>query len=509
MRPRAVMVAALASCAVIAACGSGRSILDAGNEPVPSTTTTTTIPVTAPPGETLPPTTTTAPATTTTTPLDSLPPCPVDALPPDGAEPVQITFWHGFGTEIESSLLRLTEQYHASQSAVRVTLEPQGGYRQTIDKYVQSSQASKPQLVLMPEYMLQQIADSGTIIPAGACIEASGYDTEPFVDGVLDAYNTAGVQWAMPFSVSDPVLYYNRSMFEAAGLDPDVPPLSIEDLRTASQALIDAGVATYGISLDSGVDSGGGWFLEQWLAKAGSLYADNGNGRLAPATRVLFDGAEGVDFLTQVQSLVADGLAVYVGDNPNGQDALLKLADQTTPAAMTISSSGALGTIITVLDGGLIPGITSAQLGVGPMPGPDGNPLALVGGAAIYIVADKGDAAAAATWDYLQFLLDPQTQSTWAAETGYVPVRQDAAELEPLQALFAADPRYRVAYDALLGASADDPSTLGPVLGPLREVRSVTAAAVASIFTGADVATTLTAAAQQSDALITDYNARN
>ena len=52
-------------------------------------------------------------------------------------------------------------------------------------------------------------------------------------------------------------------------------------------------------------------------------------------------------------------------------------------------------------------------------------------------------------------------------------------------------------------------SALGPVLGPMREVRTVTAIAVAAIFGGADVASSLTAAAQQSDALIADYNARN
>ena len=47
------------------------------------------------------------------------------------------------------------------------------------------------------------------------------------------------------------------------------------------------------------------------------------------------------------------------------------------------------------------------------------------------------------------------------------------------------------------------------MLGPLREVRAVTAGAVAAIFGGADVATSLTEAAAQSNALIADYNARN
>ena len=79
--------------------------------------------------------------------------------------------------------------------------------------------------------------------------------------------------------------------------------------------------------------------------------------------------------MTEVQSLITDGLAVSVGDNPNGEQTLLKLADQDQPAAMTIATSAALGTIINVLDGGLIPGITSAELGVGPMPGPGRDPV--------------------------------------------------------------------------------------------------------------------------------------
>jgi sn-glycerol 3-phosphate transport system substrate-binding protein len=356
--------------------------------------------------------------------------------------------------------------------------------------------------------MVQQMADSKSVIPVGACMAAEGFDTAPFLPRGLLSYATAGVQWAMPFNISNPVLFYNMSAFEQAGLDPADPPVSLEELRSTSEQLVASGAVGTGIALDSGVDSGGGWFLEQWFARAGEPYADNGNGRLAPATKVLFDNSTGVQLLTAVQSLVQDGLAVTVGDNPNGQDALLKLADPAKPAAMAIASSAAIGTVISVLDGGLIPGITSAQLGVGPMPGPGEVASAIVGGGSLYIVSDKGDPAAAAAWDFIKFLTRAQTQSDWAAATGYVPIRQDALDLEPLKSTYATDPRFKVAYDQLL-AGKDDLASVGPVIGPLPQVRASTAGAVASIFGGADVQTSLTAAAQQSDALITQYNALN
>ena len=84
---------------------------------------------------------------------------------------------------------------------------------------------------MFPEYMIQQIADTDSVVPIGACIEESGFDTSAFIPRVLQAFQTQGVQWSMPFNVSNPVLYYIRPTFEQAGLDPDDPPVSLEELR--------------------------------------------------------------------------------------------------------------------------------------------------------------------------------------------------------------------------------------------------------------------------------------
>jgi sn-glycerol 3-phosphate transport system substrate-binding protein len=490
---------------VLAACGSGKSILDAGN--APATTTTTLPPVTAAPGSTLPPTTTAAPATTTTTPLASLPPCPVGALA-GVTSPVEITLWHGFNSDNEKALAALTDAYNANQTKVHVTLQNQGGIKQTIEKYNQSSQDSRPELVSLPEYVVQQMADSKSVIPVDACIHAEQFDTAPFLPRVLLAYRTGGVQWSMPFNVSDPVLYYNKTLFEKAGLDPNISPVSLEELEATSQQLVSSGAAGYGIALDSGADSGGGWFLEQWFARLNEPYANNGNGRLAPATEVLFDGPTGVQLLTFLQSMINQGLAVTVGDNPDGKDSLLKLADPAKPAAMTIASSAAIAIVESLLDGGLIPGLTAAELGIGPMPGPGSEASTIVGGASMYIVADKGDPEAAAAWDFIKYLTSAQAQSEWASKTGYVPVRQDALELDPLKSTYTNDPRFKVPYDQLL-AGKDDLTSVGPVLGPLPQVRTATSGAVAAIFGGADVQSSLTAAAQQADALIAQYNQLN
>ena len=513
--PRRALVLLAAAGLVFAACSSGKSALDSGSEDSsastqPADTTGTSEPDTSEPdtdvADSAAPASTAGP-TATVTPLADLPPCPTEALG-EASGPVDITFWHGMSSDNETALIALTDEYNAGQDRVRVDLQNQTSYDSAVDKYINASSGSRPTLIQLPDYTLQEFADSGTIVPASACIESSGFDTSPFLPRALGAYTLEGVLWGVPFNISNPVLYFNRQMFEAAGLDPNDPPVSLEELRSASQQLVDSGAAGTGIVLDSGPDSGGGWFLEQWFGRAGELYADNGNGRLARATQVLYDNDLGVELLTFMQDMVNDGLAVSVGDNAGGQDAFLKLVDPESPGAMTIGSSGALATVIQALGGGIAPGVTADDFGVGPMPGPGDTPAVQVGGASLWIVAEKSDEQTAAAWDFITYLTDAQTQSTWAASTGYVPVRSDATEIDPLDATYAADPRFRVAYDQVLSGS-DDITANAPALGPLRAVRAETARAVAAIFGGSDVQTSLSGAVEASNDLIISYNQRN
>jgi sn-glycerol 3-phosphate transport system substrate-binding protein len=131
-----------------------------------------------------------------------------------------------------------------------------------------------------------------------------------------------------------------------------------------------------------------------------------------------------------------------------------------------------------------------------------------LGGASLWIVDGKGDERAAAAWDYITYLVTAEAQSQWASQTGYVPVRSDATEIEPLSSTYEADPRFRVAYDQM-GGDVESLTSLAPVLGPQREVRVVTANATAAIFSGADVESTLADAAAQANSLIASYNQRN
>jgi sn-glycerol 3-phosphate transport system substrate-binding protein len=89
-----------------------------------------------------------------------------------------------------------------------------------------------------------------------------------------------------------------------------------------------------------------------------------------------------------------------------------------------------------------------------------------------------------------------------------VPVNMAATEVEPYKTTLATDPRFSVAYDQLV-ASPEGLTSSGPVVGPLREIRAVLAAAMSKIILGADPKATLDEAAAEANGLIADYNERN
>lgn len=496
-------------------CGSGRSVTQAGfdraADPVVAAPATGSD-GTADPSDPVQPDTSAAPApSTTVAALADLAECPVDALD-DAGGPVEITLWYGLSGDLPDVLQSLTDDYNASQDRVVAQIENQTDYEAVIDKFFQFGVGERPEMILAPEFIVQSFAQSELFIPVESCIAAAEYPTDAFLPGGLGAYQFSGTQWGLPFNASNPVLYYNRKMFEEAGLDPDDPPLTFDELRSVSQQLVDSGAAAFGLVVDNARDSGsGGASFEQWYGRAGTAFANNGNGRVAPATEVFIDDATGVELLTFLQGMVADGLAVSVGENAGGQAGVLKLADAQAPAAMVIETSAGLATILAVLGGGLVPGLGPDDVGVGFMPGPTDQPAAQIGGGSLWIPAGKSDAQTAAAWDFIQYLVDAQTQSTWADATGYVPVRSDSLELDPIATTYVEDPRFRVAFDQLLGVD-DDPLSVRPLLGPQREIRQEIADAIAAVYadpTGADIAAILAAANDAANILVTNYNTLN
>lgn len=424
--------------------------------------------------------------------------CPVDALDA-AAEPVEITFWHSMPAANETTLLALIDEYNASQDKVRVNPVFKGGYNESLEAYRAAARSDDlPNLVQLEETAIQQLVDSETAIPAAACIEASGFDTSDILQRVLDQFTVEDTLWPMPFNTSNPVLYYNKLDFAEAGLDPEDPPATLDELRDAARAIVDAGAANQGFSLEMQ-----SWYLEQLFATSGEAVVDNGNGRDARATEALIDSEPGQAVFGWVGEMLAGGLAANIGRNPSGFDALIAIGSGDT--AMSLGTSAALGTIYDVLAGD--PALAArVDVGVAPMPtisGP-GRGGVNVGGAALWLVDTGTDAQKAATWDFASWLTLPAQQARWHLGTGYIPISEQAAEDPSVIQLWAERPGFRVAYDQL--AASAGPA--GPVIGGYPEFREAVTQGLERIADGTDPLESLTQADAEATTAIQDYNRR-
>ncbi len=424
--------------------------------------------------------------------------CPLDALDQaDGT--VELTMWHGLNAGNETALQALADAFNTSQSKVKVNLVNQTGYREAFQKFQAGlNTGDLPDIMQGQEIRLQQFIDTDAVLPVQACIDADNFEVSDFVPRTIDYYTVEDTTWALPFNVSNPVFIYNKNAFTTAGLDPDKPPATLEEIEDMARTLKASGVPTpLAIKLDP-------WYLEQFSAKAGQDYVNTGNGRDGRATEAVFDNDTGLEVFTFFESMVDEGLAVTNGTE--GQEALNNLlAIGNGNAAMTIDSSGVLGTAVAVLESGQYAGVDP---GVGPLPGPSGDGGVLVGGAALYIVNKSTPEKQAASWEFIKFATSPEQQALFAAATGYVPVRQSSIENPMLQAKWAEIPGLKVAYDQLV-SGVNNSATAGPVIGAYQAVRDAVGEAQDQMLLGnGNPQDSLAQAEKDATAAMEDYNQR-
>lgn len=430
--------------------------------------------------------TTAATATTTAEPSSTVAAAPTPAAACDRralAEmetPVDITLRHRFVGASARTLGGLVDQYNNAQPKVRVTLLGAA-----------DTGAEEGSDVRVVPTGLFPSATEGQTFAVQECIDGEQFDTTDYLAPTLAYFRLAGKLDAMPLGVSIPVLIYNREMFRNAGLDPDKPPATLAEMAEAARAITTSGAASSALVLDSGEAGGAAWVFEHLRAQAGLPFTDNDNGSTARATKVVWNDDAQRATLTSLQALVKEGAAVNVGAAAKSENLSRLLAVNDQRAAMTIDSSAALDGLLAVVEAGGSPGFSEDNLGVGPSPRASGTNPPLIEGSGLHIAKDLGPAKTAAAWDLIVFLTSTESQRTWAAETGDVPVRKSARP------------------DGLLGTVFDmanvevtSAGTATLVVGPRQEIRASSARAVEAIYAGTDVAQALAIAEAEHNALL-------
>ncbi|GGM36100.1 ABC transporter substrate-binding protein [Dactylosporangium sucinum] len=403
--------------------------------------------------------------------LAGLTACGDDAGDDSGGEQT-VTFWHSMAGANGEAVNHLVEEFnkaHAGKIKVEATF--QGKYNDSLTKLKASVQSRQtPNLVQVFEIGTQLMVDTKATVAFADLAGPAGIDTATVEPGIAKYYTVGGKLQALPFNASAPMLFYNKTAFKDAGLDPEKPPTTMGELAEAARKLtVSAGGKTTRYGAVASID---GWLVEQMLAAGGVQYCNQDNGRSGRTTAVNWDTPELRGIVNTWAGLVKDGSLLNVGRNNTDASA----AFQAGRAAILPFTSANLRDIMKG---------SKFEVGVANYVRPDNTTASGVfnGGAAVWTMAGHPKAQQAAAAEFLKYLASADAQGYWAAQTGYIPVVTAAADSKAFQETVATYPDF-AKPGAELRTAATTAASSGCLMGVMPQARDKMNDIVESVILG-------------------------
>lgn len=367
-------------------------------------------------------------------------------------EVTQITFWHAMGGTNGEAIESLAEEFNASQDEIQVTVEYQGSYPEIFTKLKAAASANDigADLVQINDYGTGFMINSDFIVPIQEYIDADGFDISQFEENLLAYYTVNDQLYSMPFNSSTPILYYNKDIFEQAGIDE--VPTTMEEIKEIAPQLVDQGGAQ--IVLAMATDA---WFAEQWMNKSQNDIFNKNNGRDGNPTEVVFPKNGGMEKTYAMwKDMVQSGVMPQMPHGGGTEEFASGIA------AMRIASTASLKSILTEVDGRF-------EVATAYYPAIDDEDQGgvSIGGASLWMIDTDSDETKDATWEFVKFMVSPESQAKWNRDTGYFPVTTEAHETDIFQENIEQYPQFQTAIDQLHDSSPEDRGSISGINGEL------------------------------------------
>ena len=253
-----------------------------------------------------------------------------------------------------------------------------------------------------------------------------------FYPALMANGNIEGKTWGIPFQRSTIVAYYNKDLFRAAGLDPEAPPTTWDEIISMGKTLTKDG--TYGLMIPSTV-------YPYWMFQA--LAIQNGKEVMSnDGLTTFFDDGTVIDTLDFWKSLSTEH-----GIMPEGtvEWGTLRQAFLEGKTAMMWHSTGNLTAV---------KNNASFDFGVAELPANvrKGSPT---GGGNFYVFKDTNAEERSAALKLIEFMTSPEQAAAWSIATGYMGVSPAAYETEALKNYTIEFPPALVARNQLEHAVAE------------------------------------------------------
>ncbi|MEL0085194.1 MAG: ABC transporter substrate-binding protein [Paracoccaceae bacterium] len=335
-------------------------------------------------------------------------------------------------TEVVDSIVA---DFEAENPDIKVNAIYSGNYDDTRVRALSALNSGDPaQLAVMFSIDAYDLIEQDLILPFNDLV--SGSDGANWLNSFYPALmangNIEGKTWGIPFQRSTIVAYYNKDMFRAAGLDPESPPTSWDELISMGKALTKDGA--YGIMIPS---TGYPYWMFQALAIQNGKEVMSNDG-----LTTYFDDPTVVETLEFWKSLSSEHGVMPEGTVEWGTLRQAFLEGQT---AMMWHSTGNLTAVKKN---------ASFDFGVAELPANvrKGSPT---GGGNFYIFKDTSAEEQAAALKLIQFMTSAEQAAAWSIATGYMGVSPAAYETDALKSYTSSFPPALVARNQLEHAVAE------------------------------------------------------
>ncbi len=349
---------------------------------------------------------------------------------------IQINFWHGMGGPLGEVLEGLIDEYNAQQTRYIIKGTSMGSY-DTLQKKILASVVAhrSPDISQNFEALTLKLSRAGKLVCLDDLI-AREPDPDTFrsdIIPVLLANNLFdGKLWSFPFNKSVPVLYYNKDMFREAGLDPERPPRTIEELYEYARKLTR--------------DTNGDGIPEIWGFAFTLRNEWNWGCRLLSCRGTLMDEDIRKPFLDSEAALratrsYADMILERTGKFAEGYD----------------HQNEWLGSKIAMFESSIVSRVYLKDKikfahGVAPISYIE-QPAVLLSGTNINVYDNGSPEKIEGAWDFIKWFTSTEIGARWSLGSTYLPVRLSSLNSKILQDAFASDTNIAAPYSQVDSAS--------------------------------------------------------
>jgi sn-glycerol 3-phosphate transport system substrate-binding protein len=361
------------------------------------------------------------------------------AAPRGAVAATKVEFWHAMSGQLGRELNRLVADFNRSQPDYTIVATNKGSYTESVTAAIFAVRThTQPAIVQVNEVATAtMMAARGAIYPAFELMRRQGiaFDRDAFLPAISGYYSDmAGNLLSFPFNASTPILYYNKNLFRAAGLDDREPPKTWPAVEAAARKLREAGVAC--------------GFTTHWPSW---VHVENFSAFHDVPIATMANGLRGFDakltidnpLMTRHVAALAEWQKTKLFDY-RGRGTLAEPSFPSGSCGIFIGSS-ALRADITVN--------SHFSVGYGMLPyWPDvaaAPQNSIIGGATLWVLRGRPENEYNAVAKFFAYLSQPQVQAAWHQSTGYLPATQAAYELSRAQGYYDRNPGAAISIEQI------------------------------------------------------------